>query len=118
VDQVLLPMTDVWRGRIQPRVNARLTRAATHCTLRCEAHDRPRSTDVTLVSLSKPNRVTGLKKAQQLLPGTRVEAYVVGRTGPQPLWAGLALLGGFIGLTSSSSSSREHSSSPVACCSS
>ena len=51
------------------------------------------------MSLSNSNRKAGLKKAQKMIPESRVVAYIVGRTGPQPVLAGLALLGGFVAIS-------------------
>ena len=39
------------------------------------------------MALSERNRRKGIKKAQQLLPGTQVRGYAIGRTGPNPVLA-------------------------------
>jgi hypothetical protein len=46
------------------------------------------------VALSESNRRSGIKKAQKLLPDTRVRGYAVGRTGVNPVVAVSVVLGG------------------------
>jgi hypothetical protein len=51
------------------------------------------------MAMTDRNRQRGAQKAQSLLPGTRIGAYVAGRTGPNPVTVTMALLGAFAALS-------------------